>query len=72
MHAVAAILLAAGLLALTAAVFDWDVFFGENRANPLLSALGRTFTRILYGALGAGLATAGFLALTGTVDLTTG
>ena len=72
MHAVAAVLLATGLLALGASVFDWDIFFSERRANPILSALGRTATRILYAVLGAGLATAGLLILAGMVELTPG
>lgn len=68
MTAVAAILVVVGLLAFTAAAADWDVFFSERRANPMLTTLGRTPTRILYGVLGAGMAAAGILALTGVIE----
>jgi len=69
MHAVGGILLISGLLALVAAIFDWDLFFSKRDVNPMRTALGRTGTRIVYGILGAGLSATGFLILTGVVKL---
>lgn len=45
--------LLAGLMALLAAVCNWEWFFSSDNAALVVRHLGRTKSRWLYGALGA-------------------
>ena len=54
----------AGLFPIAAAVFDWDFFFDNYKARPLVKLLGRDGARIFYGVLGFVLIFAGILLMT--------
>lgn len=41
-----------GIIALSAAIFNWEWFFTSDNATPVVRRLGRTKSRWLYGALG--------------------
>lgn len=46
------IFLLSGIVALLAAMFNWEWFFTSHNAAPIVKRLGRTKSRWLYGALG--------------------
>lgn len=46
------IFLLSGIVALLAAMFNWEWFFASDNAAPVVRHLGRTKSRWLYGALG--------------------
>ncbi|MCW3789119.1 Imm17 family immunity protein [Plebeiibacterium sediminum] len=46
------ILLIFGLLIFAAALFNWQYFFKQRKAQMLTKVIGITGTRILYGILG--------------------
>lgn len=47
------VFLLAGVIAILAALFDWDWFFTSNNSAPVVARLGRKKSRLLYGVLGA-------------------
>ncbi len=46
------IFVVAGLIAVAAALLDWDWFFTARNAEFIVKNLGRERSRILYGAIG--------------------
>lgn len=51
-HIVQTLFLLAGIISLSAAIFNWDWFFNTRNASPVVKQLGRTKSRWLYGAMG--------------------
>lgn len=49
---VQAIFVIAGLVALLAAIFNWEWFFTSRNAQSLVRGVGRQRARLFYGALG--------------------
>jgi hypothetical protein len=42
-----------GLLAILAAIFNWDWFFNANNAHYIVSHFGRQKARLIYALIGA-------------------
>ena len=63
------ILVLAGLFSVAAALLDWDWFMNSRRVRFLVSIIGRTGTRILYGVTGVILTVLGVLGLLGVIEL---
>jgi hypothetical protein len=61
-------LVAGGLFSVCGAVFDWDFFFNNYRARPIVAMLGRTGARVFYALLGAAIMILGILLATGTIQ----
>lgn len=51
-HIIQTIFVIAGVTALLAAILNWDWFFTARNAEFVVKRLGRTKSRILYGAIG--------------------
>lgn len=59
-----------GLLAVLAALFNWDWFFTSRNARFIVANAGRTRSRLFYGALGCLMIATGiffFLTLRGVI-----
>jgi hypothetical protein len=61
----------AGLFSLAGAVYNWDWFMNARKARFIVSILGRSGARCLYGLLGVAFIMLGILSLTGVIDLQT-
>lgn len=51
-HIIQTLFLVIGLLSLSAALFNWDWFFGTRNAALATKQLGREKSRWFYGAMG--------------------
>ena len=52
-----------GLFPILAAVFDWDFFFNNYKARPVVKVLGRSGARIFYAVLGTVIIVISFVAV---------
>ncbi|MBQ8107975.1 MAG: immunity 17 family protein [Ruminococcus sp.] len=46
------IIILVGVFILAAAYFEWDWFFNNYKARPIVALFGRNGARIFYGVLG--------------------
>ena len=60
--------IAAGILSLCGAIFNWDWYMNHRKARFLVKILGRGGARVFYGALGLGLIVLGGLLLLGFIE----
>lgn len=56
-----------GLIVLAIAITDWGWIMDRPRAQRMIKLLGRSGTRLLYGALGVILLVLGILVLSGVI-----
>ena len=49
------VIFACGMFCICAAIFDWDFFFENYKARPVVDAFGRNGARIFYGICGLAL-----------------
>lgn len=59
------IFIAVGAFSLCGAIYDWDFFMNNYKAQVFVRLFGRNGARIFYGILGAFIIVCGVLALTG-------
>ena len=51
-HIIQTLFVISGIIALLAAILDWEWFFASDNAAPLVRRIGRTKSRWLYGTMG--------------------
>ena len=65
MNPLGLILVAAGLISICGAAFDWDFFINSRKAQFFVSILGRTGARVFYAILGLVIIVLGVLTTLG-------
>lgn len=58
-----------GAFLILTAIFNWDWYFKQRRAQIIIKSLGRTGARWLYGLLGVFFAVIGYLVIQGVISL---